>query len=234
MEALMTSRERVLMTLKHKEPDRVPVDLGAWPETGIMAVAYKNFKELLGIDEGTVKVYDLFQQLAQPEEQVLRRIGADAVFLFHEPDHWKPGVLTDGIPCEVPDVIDFVTTAPFNPKNLPDGSRVITDETGRVLFDMGKGGFYYNLVYRPLASAENSREVENYPWPNADDTETKNKIEILRTKAEYLYKNTDYILTLDTGGSAFEIPSWYRGLEKFLVDLIMNQKIAETLIDKYI
>lgn len=228
----MTSRERVLTTLEHKEPDRVPVDLGAWPETGIMAVAYKNFKELLGIKGGKIRVYDLFQQLAQPEEQVLKRIGADAVFLFKEPDRWKPGKLTDGSPCEVPDVIDFVNRAPFNPKTLPDGSKVIVDGKGTVLFNVGKSGYYYNMVYRPLGQAKDAKDIENYSWPDPDNPEVIKKLEILRSKAEYLYKNTDYILTLDSGGSAFEIPSWYRGLEQFLVDLVMDQKFAEMFIDR--
>ena len=230
----MTSRERILTTLEHREPDRVPVDLGAWPETGIMAVAYSNFKEYLGIREGSIRVYDLFQQVAQPEEQVLKRIGADAVFLFNEPRRWISGELTDGTACEVPDVIDFVNRAPFIPKTMADGSKVIMDEEGTVLFTMGMGGEYYNLVYRPLAGLKDARDIENYPWPDPDDPEIDRRIERLRHKAEHLYKSTDFVLTLDSGGSAFEIPSWYRGNEQFLIDLVADRKLAETLIDSYL
>ena len=77
---MLTSRERVLVALNHKEPDRIPVDLGAWPETGIMADAYKNLKNHLGIEQGMVRVYDVFQQLAQPEETVLQRFFIMANF----------------------------------------------------------------------------------------------------------------------------------------------------------
>ena len=38
----MTSRERVLAAIAHKEPDRVPVDMGATPSSGISAIAYSN------------------------------------------------------------------------------------------------------------------------------------------------------------------------------------------------
>jgi uroporphyrinogen decarboxylase len=230
----MTSRERVLTTLKHKEPDRIPIDLGAWPESGIMAVAYKNLKKMLGIEEGIIKVYDLIQQLAQPEEKVLKRIGADAIFLFDEPEQWQDGKLTDGTPCKVPTIIDFVNTAQYEPCTLSDGSKVIYDEKGTTLFSMGKGSYYYDLAFNPLGNAQNSNDIDNYSWPSPDDPKILKKIRNLRNRAEYLYQNTDYIITLDSGGSAFEIPSWYRGNEKFLIDMIINRKFIERLIDKYL
>ncbi|HEB78505.1 MAG TPA: methyltransferase, partial [Methylothermaceae bacterium] len=41
----MTSRERILASVRHREPDRVPVDLGSTPSSGISAIAYHNLKE---------------------------------------------------------------------------------------------------------------------------------------------------------------------------------------------
>ena len=75
----MTSRERVLAAINHREPDRVPVDLGATPSSGISTIAYYNLKRYLGITEGHTRVYDVVQQLAQPEEFILDRFGIDAV-----------------------------------------------------------------------------------------------------------------------------------------------------------
>lgn len=220
--------------MKHKEPDRVPVDLGGWPETGIMAVVYQNLKKFLGIKEGKIRVYDPVQQLAQPEEQVLRRIGADVLFLFNEPDQWKPGKLTDGSPCEVPNVIDYINKASFEPKTLPDGSKVILDNKENVLFKIPKKGWYYDPIYRPLAQATDARDIERYSWPNPKDPEIVRKLENLRSTVEYLYRNTDYIITMDSGGSAFELAWGYRGFENFLIDLTANQKFAEMLVDRIV
>ena len=47
----MTSRERVLAAIAHKEPDRVPVDMGATPSSGISAIAYSNLVKYLGRDD---------------------------------------------------------------------------------------------------------------------------------------------------------------------------------------
>jgi hypothetical protein len=44
----MTSRDRVCSTIKHRTPDRVPLDLGAMRSTGIMSIAYNRLKKKLG------------------------------------------------------------------------------------------------------------------------------------------------------------------------------------------
>ena len=77
----MTSRERVLAAIAHREPDRVPVDLGATPSSGISAIAYGRLKRHLGLTGGHTRVYDVVQQLAQPEDEILDRFRIDAVDL---------------------------------------------------------------------------------------------------------------------------------------------------------
>ncbi|MHC4517968.1 MAG: uroporphyrinogen decarboxylase family protein, partial [Planctomycetota bacterium] len=64
----MTSRERILAAIDHKEPDRVPVDLGATASSGISAIAYGRLKTHLRRNRGHTRIYDVVQQLAQPED----------------------------------------------------------------------------------------------------------------------------------------------------------------------
>ena len=45
----MNSRERVILALNHKEPDRVPFDLGGTVVTGIHTQAYANLRTCLGL-----------------------------------------------------------------------------------------------------------------------------------------------------------------------------------------
>ena len=54
---MMTSRERVLAAINHKEPDYVPLDLGATPSSGISAIAYNNLKKELGMTAGHTRIY---------------------------------------------------------------------------------------------------------------------------------------------------------------------------------
>lgn len=49
----MTSRERVMAAIAHRQPDHVPLDLGGTPSSGISAIAYNKLKKHLGITGGT-------------------------------------------------------------------------------------------------------------------------------------------------------------------------------------
>ena len=70
----MNSRERVRAALSHREPDKVPLDLGGMASTGIMAIAYAELREYLGLKEGRIRVYDFGQQLAEPAPRYSRTI----------------------------------------------------------------------------------------------------------------------------------------------------------------
>ena len=112
---IMTSRERVLAAINHREPDVLPVDLGATPSSGISAIAYYNLKKHLGLD-GRTQVYDVVQQVAQPEDAILDRFGIDAVDIgrtFNDrPEDWYNFTLPQGMTVQFP--------AWFHPRQLPD------------------------------------------------------------------------------------------------------------------
>ena len=54
----MTSRERVLAALNHRQPDRVPIDFSGHRSSGIAAIAYAKLKKELEITTGGVYIYD--------------------------------------------------------------------------------------------------------------------------------------------------------------------------------
>jgi hypothetical protein len=47
----MTSRERVNLALNHKQPDRVPLDLGATSVSGMHVSSVYALRQALGLDE---------------------------------------------------------------------------------------------------------------------------------------------------------------------------------------
>jgi len=54
----LNSRERVLMALSHKQPDRVPIDFCGL-QTGIHIKAYKKLINYLGIKDTNPKYLDI-------------------------------------------------------------------------------------------------------------------------------------------------------------------------------
>ncbi len=77
----MTPRERIQAAFRHEETDRVPIDFGGHRSSGIAAIAYAKLKQRLGIRTGDIYVYDMVQQLAIVEPEVLDAVGADVVEL---------------------------------------------------------------------------------------------------------------------------------------------------------
>lgn len=76
----MNSRERLLKTLNHEEPDRVPVDLGGIV-TGITKVVHRRLREHLGV-EGREQIIDRIQQLVKPDEKILERLEVDTRYVY--------------------------------------------------------------------------------------------------------------------------------------------------------
>ena len=107
----MTPRERIRYALNHSQPDRVPIDFGGHRSSGISAITYARLKKELGIFSGDIYVYDMIQQLAIVEPDMLDAVGADVVelgrgFMLDDAD-WKVWELPDGNPCKIPGFINL-------------------------------------------------------------------------------------------------------------------------------
>ena len=74
----MNSRDRILAAIDHKQPDKVPIDLGSSTVTGISAIAYNNLKNYLKIETPT-RVFDVVQQLANVDIEIIDLFGVDAL-----------------------------------------------------------------------------------------------------------------------------------------------------------
>jgi len=66
----MNSRERVLTTLNHREPDKVPLDFGG-NQSSIHIHAYKRLINHLGIEDDNIHFADVIQQIAYPTDELL-------------------------------------------------------------------------------------------------------------------------------------------------------------------
>ena len=70
----MTSRERLLTALNHREPDRVPIDLGGTPTSTISAAALDNLKDHLGVGSPTRLMSPIFLT-AYPDDALIQRFA---------------------------------------------------------------------------------------------------------------------------------------------------------------
>lgn len=234
----MTSRERVLASIRHQEPDRVPVDLGATPSSGISAIAYHNLKQYLGITEGHTRIYDVVQELAQPEEQILERFGVDVLDIgrmFNTRDEdWYDITLPNGTPAQYP--------AWFRPVQQPDGSldafapdgtRIATKPSHATFFDQTCFPYLdgYPDDYRDLPKVMGLVHwagLVHSPWDHAGEPDFWQQ---LREKAIALRQSSDKALVIVAGCNLFEWGTFLRRIDNFLMDLVLQPDEVERLLD---
>jgi uroporphyrinogen decarboxylase len=187
----MNSRQRVLCALDHREPDRVPIDLGGTRQTGMAASTYHRLKQRLGIRTPT-RVFDVYQMLAEIEGPVLERFGADCIGLNRPAvafgirnEHWKPWRLFDGTPVEVP--------GGFQPVPQPNGDLLLSDAAGRPLARMPRGGFYFDRLDKYPGAAHADPDTLRLPLLPAEECD------FLHAQAEAYYQNTDLAIVAAMG-----------------------------------
>jgi len=221
----MNSRERVLKTLNHQIPDKVPIDFGGMRSTGITALAYSELKKYLGLNIGEIRVYDVFQQLADIEKYFLDLFEVDVVdmmnsFVGIEPGEWKEWILKNGVKALIPSNI--------NPEKI-DGKYVIRDHTGRIAMEMPENSLYFDAVNPPLENLKSVKDIENYSWKYFTDEELK----LYERKAKYLFENTNYAIMAGFGGNMLEGPQEIRGWINYMTDLALGENFVDELLDKF-
>jgi uroporphyrinogen decarboxylase len=152
----MTSRERVLSALSHREPDRIPIDLSGHRSSGIAAMAYARLRDYLGLPRKPIRVYDAVQQLAIVDEDVLDRFQVDTIELGRgfalEDKWWREWVLPDGTPCLIPSWV--------KPEKRGGTWEVRSDRTGAVITQMPEGVWYFEQVAWPFAEQDDIDHLE--------------------------------------------------------------------------
>ncbi|MDD5680193.1 MAG: uroporphyrinogen decarboxylase family protein [Candidatus Omnitrophica bacterium] len=77
----MTHKERFVAALNHREPDKVPFDFGGH-QSGIHKIAYGRLNDYLGIDIKAIEINEKVQQLAEIDENILRRLKVDSRYVY--------------------------------------------------------------------------------------------------------------------------------------------------------
>lgn len=207
MTKTMTSRERVLTALGHRQPDRVPIDLGG-NQTGIHKFAYQSLIDHLGLEEEP-EIMDAVQQLARPSEAVLERLRVDTRYIH--------AGAAEGFQGEI-------VTSERDGKVWHD----LTDEFGVRWSMLDDSPLYMDITHHPLADAT-IEDLADYPWPSGGDP---GRFRGLRDRAAEIRRDTPYALVSGISGVVYEICWYMRGLERWFMDMLEQPQFCEALIDR--
>jgi uroporphyrinogen decarboxylase len=234
----MTGRERVLAALDREKPDAVPLDFGGHRSSGIMAIAYARLKDHLGIASGDVCVYDLVQQLAIVEPEVLDLFGVDTVELGRgfalDEGYWTDWELPEGTPCRVPAHIRL---------GREGDDWFIYNAAGDPIAVQKKGSLYFEQIVWPFLDSNDEafgdleERLEDIMWvaagtPPAPLGFGEEDMAEVRRGALALRRSTDRAVVGLFGGNLVELGQFCFRIDNFLRMLIEQPGRIHRFLDR--
>lgn len=200
----MTHRERVLTSLRHQAPDRVPVDLGGTGTSTITEGCYQRLRAHLGITGGgPPEVFSRRASTVIPERAVAGRLGADALPLLSQ--------------------------APDARAERETGPATLMDEWG-VTWRKPEGS-HFIPVDGPLMKIDEPQpaDLDKVPWPDPADP---GRYRGLGERARRLHETTDCAVILNLWLGVVHASQFIRGYAEWLEDLLLRPKFVEALLDR--
>jgi len=198
----MTPRERVRAALNHREPDRVPLDIGGGSSTTLTEEASLQLNSYLGGVAPPQPMSSLFRTV-RLDEEVLLRLGSDCRHLS--------------------------VRGPASP--IPASVETIRDRWGvtwrRTYY--GDLAYYWELHVHPLAAAEVG-DLAGYLWPDPDDPAlvagVAEEARYLSEMTDFA------VMADCGFKSFWEQAYFLRGYEQLLADTALNPSFVQALLDK--
>lgn len=207
-----TSYERTLTALRHREPDKIPFDLGSTVLTGMNIHAYKALRMFLGLPAIAAQIYDPMQQLARIDEDVIDLLKVDVRILDPNP------------PADSPYAV-----APYIE---PAG------KYWRMVDDLGigwkmpvQGGHYFDMTEKPFINFTETEELDAYRLPPGNDPA---RFVGMKERADkYVFdEKRAYVLGRSAAG-IWELCLWASGFEKFFCDMMVEKEFSHAMMRKF-
>ena len=204
-----TPRQRVLDALNHREPDRIPFDLGSSIETGITTQAYDGFIKLMGLtEEPDDTLFNLFVEAGgfkQVPENILRHLEVDT-----------RGTLVQ-LPSEPEAQIEF------------EGSTMVVRDEWGIKWAKPESSLYMDPVDFPLKGDLDHERIASFSWP---DPAQEGRFMGLREETRRLRETGCAVMISLYGLGLFDMSHLLCGMETALTDMILKPAVMEDLLDR--
>ena len=200
----LTPRERVLATINHEVPDRVPIVMGVSNATGIKMKPYRELKQLIGVKADDNYIYQ-WPELgtAEIDEETMKRLCVDV-----------RGVLD----------VEASENLERNRTRDPHSPYISSWGTGQKEIEPG---VWFPGVH-PLAKATTIEAIENYPWPDMSDP---TRVAHVKAQAQQLAdENQHAIMATPWLLFPFERAFGLQGMDNFLTNLALHPDFAKALL----
>lgn len=201
----MNSRQRVACVLNREIPDRIPLDIGATPVTGMHVSSVYLLRQALGLDRPgePVKVTNIYQMLGEIKPDLVEALEIDAIPLERPVQsfgiankNWKEWTTFDGTPVLVPGGFNTQLESNGDLFMYPQGDSSVSP-SGR----MPAGGFYFDAIPRQPEFSEDSLD----PKDNLEEFTliSDEHLAFYNEQVNRLFSETDKAIVANMGGTGF-------------------------------
>lgn len=202
----MYSKERMALALSHKEPDRVPLDMGGSLVSGITGPAYENLLRFNGRSDD-IELAEIAYLTVLPIDDFQIAMGVDVLGIYPENYSAYKFILHDD--AEKYWFIDPWGTKMTKPKD---------------------SGMFYDFTEFPLSNATID-DLDRYPFPDPTD---KKRTEGIADRAEFIRTNYDQYTMMGSNGycmGLLQTLEFTMGFEEVFIRLAIDEVFIETYLD---
>jgi hypothetical protein len=197
----MNSKERLKTTLAHKAPDRVTIDFGATPVTGIHVLIIQKLREHYGLKKIPVKVTEPYQMLGEIDPELMDILGVDVIglnprtnILGFESNNWKEFRMWWGQEVLVPGNFNTKTLASGDLLLFPEGDMTVPPSAR-----MPSTGYFFDTLIRQEPVDEAKLNVDD----NLEEFAPLSAVDIeYWTRQIEIAKKSDRGIVANFGGTA--------------------------------
>jgi uroporphyrinogen decarboxylase len=204
----MNSRERTLLSLDHKEPDRIPFDLGGTVVTGINIKAYRNLRRYLDLPKIEPEILDIFQQIVKVDNDVLEKLNVDVKNISPR------------------------SSSTFKMDIKDSGNYWYFYDEFQIGWRMPKdNGLYYDMFEHPLAGSQiTAEDVAKFDWPNP--TDPSRFISLREAALKVRNEENRAVVVSSMSSGIMEVYAWTRSFQDYFSDFAGNPSLSEKFMDR--
>ena len=147
---MRNSRDNFYKTTNHEQPDRLVVDFGGTPVTGIHVRIVGKLREHFGLEKRPVKVTEPYQMLGEMDDELVEAIGVDVIGISppgnmfgHRQENWKSFRTHWGQEILVPGAFNTTTDEKGDILMHPEGDTSVPPSAR-----MPKKGYFFDAIIR--------------------------------------------------------------------------------------
>lgn len=237
-----SSRHNFIETINHRQPDKVVVDFGAAPVTGIHVVIVEKLREYYGLEKRPVKVIEPYQMLGEIDAELINAMDIDVIGLSGEKNmfsipnkDWKVHKTLWGQEVLFPGEFNYTYNNNGDILIHPEGDTSVPPSAM-----MPKTGYFFDALDRQLPIDDSKLRVEDnleefgyvtehdldYWKKQVDDADSESKGVLANLGGTAL---GDIALVPAVG---LKYPKGIRGIEEWYISTLIREDFIREIYDR--